>query len=151
MVVPPFWEHSAKGAAFGALFGGGVAAIGWIMRARNGAVIDLGAAPTPHLLAEHRALAETLLSFRCVSEHSATTRALYRQLVAHCEYVASHAHATGGKQVAVQKRVTSAVACAKRLAQEAMRFRDPRAYDCRAEVERVEGHLGGIQKNMMMA
>lgn len=150
--LPPFWEHATRGAAFGALVGGGVAVVGWAIRQRNQVAIDLGvpAAEVPRLLGGHRALAETLLHFKELSHHSATTQALYAQIVRDCEFVLEREAATGGAQVAVQKRVSQALLCAKRLAHEAFRHRDPRAHDCRMQVDELEAHLSSVQKNMMM-
>lgn len=148
--LPPFFDHAAKGALFGGLVGGSIAVVGWVVRQRNETVIDLGV-DAPTILAAHRPLAEALLHFKDVSHHSATTRALYTQLVRNCESVVEQEDATGAAQVVVQKRVTEAVACAKRLAREAFRFRDPHAHDCRTQIEHVQGHLAGVQKNMMMA
>lgn len=147
--MPPFAEHAARGAAFGALVGGSIAAVGWFVRQRNETVIDLGV-PAPRLMARYRALAETLLEFKAVSHHSETARALYTQIVRDCEYVAENEAAVGPTQVAVQKRVTQAVSCARRLAHEAFKHRDPRAHDCRTRIDTLEGHLAGVQKNMMM-
>ena len=101
-------------------------------------------------MARHRALAESLLHFKAVSEHSPTTRALYSQLVLECEYAAERDSATGAAQVVVQKRVTQAASCAKRLVHRAYQHRDSRAHDCRMQIEALESHLGGLQKNMMM-
>ena len=148
-MLPPFADHAMRGAAFGAFLGGSIAAAGWLVRQRDAEPVELGA-EAPHLLARHRALAESLLHFKAVSEHSPTTRALYAQLVRDCEYAAERDAATGAAQVAVQKRVTQAASCAKRLAHEAYRHRDPRAHDCRMQIEALQGHLGALQKNMML-
>lgn len=150
MSLPPFLDHTARGALFGAFFGGSVAAVGWAIRQRNEAVIDLGV-PAPHLLAHHRDLAETILHFKAASEHSDATRALFAQIVKDCEYVVEHRHAPRGvAQVVVQKCITDAVHCARRLAREALRHRDPTAYEIRTQIDTLQGHLGGIQKNMLM-
>ena len=149
MGAPPLIEHTVKGALMGAMLGGGVAALGWVMRARDATPIELGV-PAPHLLARHRALAEALLPFERASHHGASTRALYTQLVRDCEFVVAQQHAKGGAQVTVQKRVSQALLCAKRIAHEAFRARDPSAHDCRAQVDEVEAHLGTVQRNMMM-
>ena len=149
MSLPPLAEHAARGAAFGALVGGGIAAVGWFIRQRNTVTIELDV-PAPRLLERYRPLAEVLLHFKGVAHHSATTRALYVHLVRDCEFVAEHDAATGAAQVVVQKRLTQAVNCAKRLAREALTYRDPQAHDCRMQIETLEGHLSSIQKNMMM-
>lgn len=143
-----FPEHAAKGAVFGALVGGAVAAFGWVVRQRNEVPIDLGV-PAPNLM-RHRALAEALLHFHGVSHHSAATRALFAQIVQDCEFVVGHEDAKGGAQVAVQKRITQAIACCRKLAHLAFKHRDPASHDCRAQIETVEGHLTSVQKNMMM-
>lgn len=150
MSPPPFYEHAARGAAFGAVIGTGIAVFGWFVRERNSSPIELGV-DAPLLVRNHRALAETLLHFKGVSHHSATTKALYAQIVRDCEFVAANEAATGAQQVKVQKVVTQVVTCAKRLAHEAYRHRDPQAHDCRMQIETVEGHLAAVQKNMMMA
>ncbi len=148
-MLPPFADHAMRGAAFGAFLGGSIAAVGWFVRQRDASPVDLGV-PAPNLMARHRALAESLLHFKAVSEHSPTTRALYSQLVLDCEYAAERDSATGAAQVAVQKRVTQATSCAKRLVHQAYQHRDSRAHDCRMQIEALESHLGGLQKNMMM-
>lgn len=149
MVAPPFFEHAARGAAFGALVGGSIAALGWVVRQRNETVVDLEV-PAPTILARHRPLAEALLHFKAVSEHSDATQVLYAQVVRDCEFVVAHEECKGAAQVSVQKHITQAVTCAKRLCHEAFRHRDPRAHDCRMQVETIEGHLGNVQKNMML-
>ena len=149
MSTPPFLEHAARGAALGALVGGGIAAVGWFVRQRNDVVVDLGT-PAPHLLSGYRALAETLLHFKEVAHHSTTTQALFAQMVQDCEFVAKHDTAKGAMQLTVQKRITQTTTCARRLAHEAFRHRDSHAHDCRMQVEALEAHLGAIQKNMMI-
>ena len=149
MSVPPFFDHTARGAVFGAMVGGGIAALGWVVRQRNATVIDLEV-PAPRILAEHRALAEALLYFKHVSHHNDTTRSLYAQVVKDCEFVVGQQGCKGGAQVLLQKRITQAVACAKRLCHEAFRHRDPSAHDCRMQIEVLEGHLGSVQKNTML-
>lgn len=149
-VMPPFLEHVARGAAFGAVVGSGIAGIGWFVRQRNEVTIELGV-PAPNVLARHRPLAETLVHFEGVSHHSEATKALYAQVVRDCEFVCEHEAAErGAAQVAVQKRLTQALTCARRLAREAFRHRDPKAHDCRLQIEALEAHLGAVQKNMMM-
>ena len=145
-----FLEHAAKGMLFGALVGGGIATTGWIVRQRNGAPVELGVA-APQLLARHRPLAETLLHYKEVSAATPAAGALYEQLVRECEYVAAHEDARGGAQVEVQKRVTRALACAHRLCRESFRARHPHCYECKMQVDALQGFLAGIQKNMMMA
>lgn len=146
-----FVEHAIKGAAFGAFLGASVASAGWVVRQRNAAPIDLGEVEAPVVLARHRPLAETLLEFKQISHHTASTRALYAQLVRECELVVANGGATGGvAQVTVQRRVLHAAGYAKRLVGAALRSRDPRAYDCRATIETLEGHLGAVLKNMLI-
>ena len=147
--LPPFVEHASKGAMVGAVFGAAIAAVGWIVRRRNAAEIDLGA-DAPHLLAKYRHLADALLPFKEVSSASPTAEALYIQMVNGCEFVASNDSAAGGQQIQVQKRVTQTLFCAKQLAAEAFRARHPHCHECKMQVEVLQGLLGGIQKNMMM-
>lgn len=147
--LPPLFDHAARGAAFGALVGGGIATVGWFIRQRNTVTIDLDV-PAPNIMANHRPLAETLLYFKNVSHHSPMTQTLYAHIVKDCEYVAQHNAATGASQVAVQKRYTCAISLAKRLAREAFKHRDPSAHDCRMQIQALEAHLGAIQKNMMI-
>lgn len=142
-------EHVAGGAICGALVGGTIAALGWVIRQRNNIVIDLNV-PATHLMSRYRPLAECLLTFKAVCEHSSVTRALYIQIVKDCEFIAQHDTATGSAQIIVQKRILQAVACAKRLASEAFKYRDVAAHDCRAQIDTLREHLGNIQKNMMM-
>lgn len=153
---PFFLEHVSRGALCGAVLGAGVCAVGWIVRQRNTQPIvltlDRVTIPhTPHLLQpQHRSLAETLLAFRSVADVSDATRRIYAQLVANVETVAANADATGGKQVAVQRCVTRATACASQLAQAAFQKRHVSAFEAREQLEGLRTILGGMQQNMML-
>lgn len=148
-VPPPFHEHLVKGAMLGAVVGGSIAGLGWVIRQRNTSTIDLGV-EAPHLISGCRPLAEALLHFKAVARHSDAMQALFMQIVRDCDYVIEHRTATGGGQVAVQRRITQAVHCAKRFVREAYGHRDPAAHDVRMQIETLETHLGNVQKNMMM-
>lgn len=147
--LPPFVDHTVRGAMAGALVGSGIAAVGWVIRRRNELVADLGV-PAPTLVAHHRTLADTLLHFKAVSDVSGAAQALYRRLVDDCEHVVANAHAAGGAQIRALQRASNAVACATKIADEAFRMRHPLCHDARMEVDTVRGALAGVQKNMMM-
>lgn len=147
--LPTFVEHTTKGALFGAMLGGTIAAVGWEIRRRNASVIDLGV-DAPHLLTRYRSIAETLMQFREVANVSPAAWAFYRQMVLDCDFIAANDGATGGTQVHVQKRVTQAIFCANKIAREAFRARNPQCHECRTHVDVLKGALSGIQKNMMM-
>lgn len=147
--LPPFWDHSLRGAAVGAVLGGTIASVGWVIRQRNGQVVDLGE-DAPSLLARYRPIAETLLHFKEVSNVSSVSKRLYKKIIKDCEFIASNDTATGGKQVEIQKRLMAVKFHAKQLASEAFKMRHVHCHDCALQIDTLDGQLSGIQKNMMM-
>ena len=150
MTPPPFLEHALKGAAFGGLVGGSIAAMGWMVRQRNSGTVDLGV-DAPTLVGRHRSFAEELLPFREVAQRQPALQSLYEQIVDDCEYAVQNGGAKGGAQIAVQKRANRAVAGARKFSHEAFRCRDALAQDCKMQADVIQTHLNGVIKNMMMS
>ena len=147
--MPPLVEHVLRGGAFGAVVGGAIAGVGWVVRARNAMPVDLGV-DAPALVATQRPFAELLLHFQGISHHTADTQRWYADLVACCEHVAASAGATGGAQGRVQAAATRAMANARALVNGAIAARDMNAYQCKTYLDEVQGHLNGLVRAMLV-